>query len=281
MSAPVIPVPAAPPAPPAPPSPNPPPAPSPISGAPPAPPPAPSPYAGLSDADKDRMLTFYIGAARAQEGRINELVGRVDALSAPKDPTPASPDSKALNQAFYEKPFETVRDVVRREVSEAIAPLKEFTSSFAAGNELDRLKMELKADPRLAAVFQIGEAHIDQLVRNALNGGAKLTRELIMGAVSSVKGGIDLGWISAGPLAPPGAPAPAGGPAPEPIIPPHLRPSAPPAPGPGDVKPKLRDLTEEEARLARENKLTPEEYLRALDMPAGQVANPEAWKARP
>ncbi len=64
------------------------------------------------------------------------------------------------------------------------------------------------------------------------------------------------------------------------FTPPHLRPSAPPAPGPGDQPPKLRDLSEQEERLRRENNMTREEFLAALDMAASDVVKPDAWPKR-
>jgi len=257
------------------PNPNPNPPPSPISG---APAPAPDPLANLKPEDRDRLLTFYMGAARAQESRLNQLAGELETLKT-KPAAPATPDMGALNKGFYEKPFETTQEIVRREISEAIAPLKEFASAFSANSELDRIKNEFRGDPRIAQVFALGEVHIDELVNRAVRGGAKLTRELVMGAVANVKGGLDMGWIQVGAGAPIPAALPAPGGGPSPLSPPHLRPSAPPAPGPGDTKPKLRDLTEEESRLARENKMTQEEYLRALNMSAGAVTDPNAWKA--
>src|SRR6266496_2820584 len=166
------------------PSPNPPASPTSGGGgapsAPVAPAPAASPFAGLSDAEKDRLLTFYMGAARAQETRINELANRMDSLSTPREPAPIAPDASALNKGFYEKPFETVQEIVRREVKEAVAPLTGFVSTFSANSELERIKGELRNDPRLKQVFDLGESHIDDLVARALKGGVKLSRELVM-----------------------------------------------------------------------------------------------------
>ena len=275
-AAPVAPAPA--PAPTPTPAPSPSPTASPTSAPPAAPAPAASPFAGLSDAEKDRLLTFYMGATRAQEARITELAGKVETLvTRPAAPTAPVPDAAELNKGFYEKPYETTREIVRREIKEAIEPLTGFVHAFSSNSELEVIKKEFKADPRLAQVFELGEPSIDHLVNQAVSKGVKLSRELVMGAIANVKGGIELGWIGTGsaPAAPSAPSAPRPG---EPIIPPHLRPSAPPAPGPLDTKPKLRDLTEEEKRLARENKMSDEQYLRALDMPASAVTDPKAWE---
>ncbi len=237
---------------------------------------APDPFAGMSQDHKDRMLSFYMRAGGEQEKRIRELTERVERVEAPKPPTP---DSAAQTKGFYDRPVESVTEIVKREINEAIAPLKGFVQAYSTNDELSKIKNELRGNPSIARVLDVGESYVDNLVSGATSKGAPLTREMVMGAISSVKGGIDLGWIQ--PSGVPAAPAPAAGggnPVP-PNTPPHLRPSAPPAPAPG-APPKLRDLSEEERRLARENKMSDAEYLKALDMPAGSVTNPEAWKVK-
>lgn len=269
MTAPVIPEkPTDPPDPNPNPSPSPAPSPTDPSG-------APDPFAGMSQEQKDRMLSFYMGAAGQQEKKIIELTTRLERVEAPKPPVP---DPAAQTKGFYDKPIESVTEIVRREINEAIAPLKGFVSAYTTNDELSKMKNELRINPNIAKVLDVGEAYVDRLISEATSKGAPLTREMVMGAVASVKGGIDLGWIqSNGGTAPaPPAPPAGGGNPPPPNAPPHLRPSAPPAPAAGAPK-KLRDLNEEERRLARENKLSDEEYLLALDMPAGAVTNLDAW----
>lgn len=271
MTAPAVP--AKPEATPAPaPSPSPAPAPSPTS--PPAPAPAPSPFAGLSDAEKDKMLTFYMGAAKAQEGRLNELATQVADLRKPAEPV--KPNIVQENKDFYDNPVTTLR----REIDAAIAPLRDFVSKVGTQTEYDKIKMELRTDPRLKEIFDRGEVHIDGLINKANAGGKTVTKDQVLAAVASVKGAMELGWLDGGP-APTPAPVPAAPPAPAggPVIPPHLRPSSPPAPAPG-APAKGRDLTEEERRLARESKMSDEEYLLALNMPADQVVNPKAWEVK-
>jgi hypothetical protein len=84
-----------------------------------------------------------------------------------------------------------------------------------------------------------------------------------------------------GPVLPSPSPAPAPTPPPaapaaraDMATPPHLRPSAPAVPGhERPTSPPLRDLTENEARLARERGMTKEAFLSWIDVPADQVVH--------
>lgn len=248
-------------------------------------PPAPSatpasPFVGLTDVQKDQLLSVYAGTIREQKGAIEQLQRDVATVRSRQDAPPA-PDAAKLNKEFYERPMEMVTDIVRKEVSAAIAPLTDFVRGASARTEYDRIKDELKADPRVKQVFDVAEWYIDGLVTRQADAGAKITRDTVVAAVAGVRGAVELGWLDLG-----GAPAPAPAPAPpasppatgpQMFTPPHLRPSAPPAPGPLDKKPELRDLTENEERLRRENRMTKEEFLAGLDMAARDVVDVSKW----
>jgi len=268
---------AAPPAPPAPPTPSP--------AATPTSPPAPqSPFAKLSADEKDRLLSVYSGTIQNQKEQLEELGARVKKVETRQD-APPPVDSKVANADFYNRPMEMVTEIVRKEVAAAIEPLTTFVRTAGARDEYSTIKDELRNDPRVKAVFDGAERHIDEFIRKQAAGGTKITRDLVIAAVAGVKGAQELGWIEGGGN---GAPAPAPTPAPTPptpsptsmFTPPHLRPSAPPAPGPNDAAPKLRDLDEREERLRRENGMTKEEFLAALDMAAGDVVRADAWPKR-
>src|SRR6266516_6942324 len=246
MTAPVIPLPK--PAEPATPSPAASPPATPTS--PPAPAAPASPFAKLSDAEKERLLSVYSGTIRDQNAQLQELGERVKKVEGKQNAPPAV-DPKAANAAFYDRPMEMVTDIVRREVTAAIEPLANFVRTAGARDEYTTIKDELKHDPKVKQVFDTAERHIDDFIRKQAASGAKVTRDLVIAAVAGVRGAQELGWIESGNGAPapvaPAAPSPA--PGPSMITPPHLRPSAPPAPGPNDPQPRLRDLNEQEERL--------------------------------
>jgi len=56
------------------------------------------------------------------------------------------------------------------------------------------------------------------------------------------------------------------------MMPPHLRPSAPPVVPGGQVPVQRRELTENERRLMRENGMTEEQWWTLQDLPADKVA---------
>src|SRR6266516_997893 len=259
MTAPVIPLPK--PAEPATPSPAASPPATPTS--PPAPAAPASPFAKLSDAEKERLLSVYSGTIRDQNAQLQELGERVKKVEGKQNAPPAV-DPKAANAAFYDRPMEMVTDIVRREVTAAIEPLANFVRSAGARDEYTTIKDELKNDPKVKQVFDTAERHIDDFIRKQAASGAKVTRDLVIAAVAGVRGAQELGWIESGN----GAPAP-------------VAPAAPsPAPGPNDPQPRLRDLNEQEERLRRENNMTKEEFLAALDMAANDVVRADAWPKR-
>lgn len=258
---------------------------TPTSPAAPAAPAAPaqpaSPFAQLSAADKDRLLSVYAGTIRDQNQRLEKLeTDNAEAKKTAALPTPT--ETAAKNKQFYERPYEATQELVRTEIQAAVAPIIDLVRSSTRQTDYDRIKSDLKADPRFRDALTNTESYVDQLIQQQVARGQPVTREVVVTAISGVHGAASLGLLDLGVAPKPSEAAPPSQPA-SPILttPPHLRPSAPPAPGGNDNgQPKLRDLNEQEERLRRENHMTKEEFLAGMEMAANDVVKMDKWPAK-
>lgn len=221
--------------------------------------------------ERDKIISVQFNKIRSMEERLNNLSAQID--ESRKPPPPSKDD---LSKEFYEDPVA----VLRREIQESIAPIKEAISRRDTETEYDRLKRQFKSHPN--PVIRDGitkfEQYVDQLMTKVDVNEANLTN-IIYGVI---------GAAAAGDIEDPSPSQPATQPTePEPTqptsdrmnqLPPHLRPSAPTPPTRGKPKKQYRELTETEKRIARENKLTPEQYLEALDIDGSEVVNTDFSK---
>ena len=256
---------------------------SPVAPAPAAPAQPASPFAQLSAADKDRLLSVYAGTIRDQNQRLEKLeTDSAEAKKVAAQPTPT--ENAAKNKQFYERPYEATQELVRTEIQAAVAPIIDLVRSSTRQTDYDRIKTELKADPRFRDALTNTEGYVDQLIQQQVARGQPVTREVVVTAISGVHGAASLGLLDLGVAPKPSEVAPTTNTQPaSPTLttPPHLRPSAPPAPGGGDNgQPKLRDLNEQEERLRRENHMTKEEFLAGMEMAANDVVKMDKWPAK-
>lgn len=164
------------------------------------------------------------------------------------------------NKEFWNNPL----PMLREELKKTVEPLIEFRNEFRANAAYDKIKGEAKADPRFKEFLaQPGvEAQVDQLMSK----NPAPTHEAFGATLMGLRGAMELGIVPKPVVTPPKI----DGEPPKPavdlnMIPPHLRPSAPPTPKAGDNAPKSRELTENERRQARENKMTEAEYIEFTD----------------
>lgn len=186
---------------------------------------------------------------RAQQAQLDDLKKKPD---VPID---------AQNKEFWNNPL----PILRKELQETVAPLIEFRKQFQANSDYESIKNEAKDDPKLKDFLaQPGvERQIDQLMAK----NPSPTREAFGATVMGLKGAMELGFVAKPvvPSDPNKPPVPPIVPQVDMTLPPHMRPSAAPLPSAADQKPKLRELNENERRLARENKLTEAEYIELTD----------------
>lgn len=246
--------------------------------------PTPTPPASPTEDPKDRYISVLEATLRDSNRQLQEMANR---SSAPA-PAPASaPSAEDLKQQFYNDPVTTTRSIVEEALNRTIAPLNDFVRGLRIeGSPYDRLLTKFKSDPRFAPALQdpAVSAAVEQIM------GATELNEInmqsaIVHAIGLKSMGL-LGTMTGTPSAP--APAPASTPAPTPspstVLPPHVRPSGPPAPraDASNGKPARRALTENERRLMREQGFkTEDEYWTWLEMPAGEVAAADFDKPKP
>jgi hypothetical protein len=233
---------------------------------------APQPSDQLTAEELRGTLNLYQQTIREQGRELSKLTRQIDEMrTAP--PRPQLPPKSVEDEA--KEYFTSPRTVIREELKETVKPLVDFVSSFRQENEYEKIKNRLRADPQFKRVLEIGEAYIDQSMQ-----GQPVSEDAVRAVALSVAGAAALGML-------PGASITETQPKPKQQggnvnIPPNIRPSAPPqSPEP---KQTVRELTENERRLARENKMSPEEYLAWLEADSIDVATSDIgskeWKGR-
>lgn len=187
--------------------------------------------------------------------------------------TPPGPSEDQMNQEFWKNPTGVMNKLIKDELARTVGPLNERIQAQSQMSEYDRAKQQLKL--KYNDIWDKIEGSVDDFVRTASAQGVEVNDQLMEVAALTASGLYYRGQI-------PGvAPTPHVA---EPkkeeerpasvFTPPHLRPSAPPIPGAEPPKQELRDLTENEKRLARERGMTHEQYLQWLDVPPeGVVAS--------
>lgn len=178
---------------------------------------------------------------------------------------PQQPQKSAdeLKQEFYNNPVA----VIQNEVRNAIAPLNDFMLQFRQQDEYSRIKNNYRNNPQFAQIFPSIEPLLDQAMQ-----GAPVNDANVRTAIFSILGAAQVGLVQLSgqqhqqQMQQAQQPVPANNQPPvNPVVtPPHLRPSAPQAPVPQQNQTQVRQLTELERRLARENNMSDAEFLQHL-----------------
>lgn len=200
--------------------------------------------------------------------------------AAAPEPVSSGDDSKR----FWDAPRATIREDVRSIIAEELKTLSAPLNASIIESKLEGMKNQVRS--QYGSDFDLMEPYFDQTVQTAIANGTKPSREVF----EFIANGIWAQLVRAGQLSPstfskpsdppPSAPPPQPG-APQVTNPPHLRPSAPTSPGAPSNTPKLRPLSENEARLAREHGLSHAEYLAWMDedsvnVPTSKIGK-EGW----
>jgi hypothetical protein len=204
-----------------------------------------------------RKEELYLATIREQGQELNKLNSRVTQVEE-KIPAPVEVSSEDRAKKFYQDPQKAIDEAVER----AVAPLKDFVRSFKSESQYDRLKTRFKSDDRFKQVFEQYESYIDEAMSKN-----EPTEGNMIGVLSGVVGAARLGFLKGAPPVNDTKEKER-----EVFTPPHIRPSHTRPPESRDEKPKTRELTENERRLAREKGQSPEEYIAWLDEPKDRVA---------
>lgn len=201
---------------------------------------------------------------REQSNRIQQLL---ESQSQPSQPTPVPVDPEKQKVDFFNKPHDVVREIVQAELRSAIQPLQEFVQGFRAESTYDKLKNAFRNDSRFQPYWDAAvESAVDSVM---LSGKVEVNTANMQSAIIQAIGLKNLGMLP-GATAPsvnqPGTATPVQPNNQNMVNPPHLRPSSPPPPSNNPRQP-VRQLTENERRLARENHMTDQEYLDWIEVP--------------
>jgi hypothetical protein len=244
-----------------------------------------TPPAGPSEA--------FLQVLREKDAQVQELQNKLvevanRASAPPPPPAPKELTDEELNELYYKNPaaYFRIRDQkVKEELDRTVAPLQEMYAGFRRNTVVDGFVEKAKTDPR------ISKAWTPQLEQYIRDGSGRIPAEQLNEAAFAQIALIGVGMQAIGQLPGQTTIAPANNPPPtnqtpvndRMITPPHMRPTnTPPAPPVANPNGKTyRPLTENEVRLAREFKMTHEEYLDMLDERRGTVATSMVGRTQP
>ncbi len=215
----------------------------------------------LSDAQKLKIYEIQSKTVREQGARLSATEKELAELRAAKEEA-AKPTVEESAKSFYADPAKAIKDAL----AEAIAPLNEFKDRVESETSYDRIKKNLMANPVYAQ--HLGNAQfsavVDALVAEGQKTTGQVTEAMVEATIKHTIGSVVTGDIVLTPVK--------GSETNETLttdrskeeeaklIPPYLQPSSPPF-RKADDKKQYRDLTENEARLAKERGMTKEQYL--------------------
>ena len=208
---------------------------------------------GKTEAEIESLFNLMQNTVQSQVTKINEL-SRAPAVNPEMSHAPAEPKGD-----FFDDPLTHMR----REMAAAVAPINEEIRNIKAQSQVN------SAWEQVAMKFQDFDkyrSHIEVMLQNMNVGPAQATGALLESLYHAAKGYNQTQEASM--EAVPGTPRSAAQPTP----PPQHRPSAAPLPRSGT---ELRELTEDERRMAREFKMTHKEFLEWGEKDEGAVANAE------
>jgi hypothetical protein len=194
----------------------------------------------------------------------------IERFNEKRETETVTPSKEIEATEYYSDPVRHTRDVVRAELAEQLAELKELARTMRGGNELDRVVNVLRSHPTLGQ-------HLDDnavgYLREAFgSGAAEPTEANVRTALLQI-----IGARAAGVLEAPKSPTTEK----KEMIPAHIPPSNPARPNAPQAK-KSRPLTELEKRVMREQGFTTvEEFLYWMNEKADAIATSNYGQAKP
>ena len=224
----------------------------------------------LSDAQKLRIYEIQTKTVKDQGARLTATERELAELRAVKVEA-AKPTPNESAKAFYADPAKAIKDAL----AEAIAPLNVFKDRFEGDAEYARIKKGLMVNRVYAQHLSNPQfvAIIDELVNEGQKAGSVINETTVTAAINHTIGSIISGeTVLTGVKAESGDGTKTGENKTEEasVIPPYLAPSSPPHKKALEGK-QYRDLTENEARLAKERNMTKEAYLDWLEVDPSDV----------
>src|SRR5678810_1091662 len=228
----------------------------------------------------NRVDEAALGVIREQNARIQALQDQLIAAKSAPPPSAPAPTEEELNKSFYENParfFAERENKIQKMLEQTVAPLQEQYQTFKRDSVIDGFIAQAKIDPRIAGSWN---PQLESYVRTELakmppaqvNENAFIQIAVMGVGLQSLKQ-LPGSLPNSNTNVPPAAPAPTNLPSNSSVIPPHMRPTPTPPVNTGANGKQYRDLTEDEARLAREMRMTKEEYLDFMSLDKNAVVS--------
>ncbi len=224
----------------------------------------------LSDAQKLRIFEIQQKTVREQGARLTQTENELRALKA-KQEEEVKPTVDESAKAFYANPMAAIHEALEK----AVAPLNEFKNRYEGEADYVRIKKGLMSNPVYAQHLANPQfaGIIDDLIADGQRGtGIQVNEQIVEAAIKHTLGGIVAGDVVIAPVAGVTTEEKPGTKIEEEnkLIPPYLQPSSPPQRKTTTEK-QYRDLTENEARLAKERGMSKQEYLDWLEVDPSDV----------
>ncbi len=222
----------------------------------------------LSDAQKLRVYEIQTKTVRDQGARITAAENELAELKAKKEEE-AKPTMEQSAKEFYADPVGTMK----KALAEAVAPLNVFKDRFESESEYVKVKRNLMVNPVYAQHLNNPQfsSIIDELIAEGQKTTGQVSEAMVEAAIKHTIGSIAVGDVVLNPVK--GTENGDKGKEVETesaFIPPYLAPSSPPRKK-AEAKKQLRELTENEARLAKERNMGKEAYLAWLEVDPSDV----------
>ena len=227
----------------------------------------------LSDAQKLRIFEIQTKTVKDQGARLTATENELAELKTKAEEATA-PTMEESAKKFYADPV----GVMKEAMAEVVAPLNAFKDRFESDNEYTRIKRGLMTNPAYAQHLNNPQfsAIIDAIIAEGQKLGTDVSENTVEAAIVHTIGSIAVGNVTIDPIKAPGNEE--GGEKKVDttkgnevgFIPPYLAPSSPPQKKSGKEK-VYRELTENEARLARERNMSKEVYLDWLEVDSADV----------
>lgn len=245
----------------------------------------PSAIKSAAEIEADRRQRYYdqLEETVRDQGRhisvmTKQLEQQTQVQSPPAPAFEIPDDPEERRTKYFEDPFGTtqgiVESTVKQQMDEALKPLINFVQGFQTNTRLDQTFNRYKDHPKWGPYLE--DPAISGAVKQVM---AKVPADenydnnFLAAVVNSI------GLKQAG-LIGDAQPTPVTSNQPTPsngdnavTSPPHLRPTGSPTPRGSENQPKRRDLTEAEARLARERNMSKDQFLDWIELPPDQVVH--------
>lgn len=228
----------------------------------------------LTDAQKLRVYEIQTKTVRDQGARLSAAESELAELKT-KSEEVAAPTLEESAKRFYADPVGTMKEAM----AEMVAPLNAFKDRFESDSEYTKIKRSFATNPAFAEHLSNPQfvGVVDDIMAEGQKIGTKINANNVEAAIIHTIGSIAVGNVVIDPIKPDGGEENKG----EEVkvddkgneagfIPPYLAPGSPPQRKTSTEK-QYRELTENEARLARERGQTKEEYLNWLEVDPADV----------